>query len=373
MTGPNAGEPALIYRPFSAVFWVLLAAIVTGAIGVLMAFGSAIQATLRINLLLIPVWATFILILVRIILLFDPFRAMRQMPQVLVAALALGSTAAMAMALTGNDAMAIIVSWLFGAEFASGWFAALSAPIIEEASKATCAAIILILCSDRINRIAHALLVGMFVGLGFGIVEDLTYEVQSALSNVDSDLAGALPTLFIRILTAFPSHWSYTGLTSVGVLLLLPSFSERDEWKNFDRLAAAVLLFFSAWFMHFLWDSPAPAFVEGNIGLTWLLLLLKCLVNVAIFLGTALLLLRHERRWVVEQVAQLRAFDAVLPGIDAEVLNSLATRRARHQLQKGAKRKGGKAAARSIARDQRKALDLIQRYGSEIKPAPAEA
>ncbi|WP_163268850.1 PrsW family intramembrane metalloprotease [Chelativorans alearense] len=353
-------DPALIYRPYSAVFWVYLVAIAIGLIGVFMAFGSAIQITLHTNLLLIPVWAVFVFVLARIILLFDPFRAVRQVPQVLVAAAVLGGTAALFMALQGNGAMETIISWLFGADFASDWSAALSAPIIEEASKATCAAVILVLCWDRMNRIAHALMVGMFVGLGFDIVEDLTYEVQSALGDPDSDLAGAVPTLIIRILTGFPSHWSYTALTSVGVLLLLPSFAGRREWKALHRWATAIALFVSAWLMHFVWDSPTPEFVANDSKLGFALLLFKVLVNLMIFLAAVLLLLRYERQWFVGRLAELHTSDGVLSKFDPEILNSLETGRKRRRLRRMARRTGGWAAARAIARRQRHALDLVQ-------------
>ncbi|WP_159589758.1 PrsW family intramembrane metalloprotease [Chelativorans xinjiangense] len=360
MTTAARHDPPLIYRPYSAVFWVYLAAITVGVIGVFMAFGAAIQITLHTNLLLISVWAVFVFVLVRIILLFDPFRAVRQVPQVLVAAVALGGTAALFMALQGNGAMEVIISWLFGAHFASDWSAALSAPIIEEASKATCAAVILVLCWDRMNRIAHALMVGMFVGLGFDIVEDLTYEVQSALGDLDSDLAGAVPTLIIRILTGFPSHWSYTALTSVGVLLLLPSFAGRREWKALHRRAMAIALFVSAWLMHFVWDSPAPEFIASDSKLGFVLLFFKILVNLVIFLTAILLLFRYERQWVVGRIAELRASDGVLSEFDPEILDSLVTRKDRRRLRRQARKSGGWVAARAIARRQHYALDLVQ-------------
>ena len=354
-------QPPLVYRPHSAVFWVYVGAVTLGAIGVVVAFGPVIAATLRANLMLAPIWAVFIVVLVRIILLFDPFRAVRQMPQVLAAAMALGGTAALLMALNGNDAMNVIISGLVGPEFASAWSAALSAPIIEEASKATCAAVILVLCADRVNRIAHALMVGMFVGLGFDLFEDLVYQVQSAISDLDSDLAGAGPELGIRILTGFPSHWAYTALTAVGVLLLLPSFASRRQWPARQRWTAAAALFFSAWLMHFLWDSPPPSALDDQPAWAgWAFLFLKVLVNLTIFLGAVIMLLRHERRWLVGRTAELSATDGVLAQVDPQILASLPTYKSRRALRKAARRAGGKTAARAVAREQRTALDLIQ-------------
>lgn len=338
----------VLYRPDSAVFWLFVLTLVVSTVMMLADAGSAINETLDAQVALAPFWLGFIIALIWLMLKFDPFRSARAAPQVLVAGAALGATAAVLMALKGNTAMFVVWARLLDPDVATQWSAALSAPIIEEAAKAMCAAVILVLAASMFNRIAHALLLGMFVGFGFDIMEDLVYASRQAISSLDSDVSGAGWNLVLRALTAVPAHWAYTALATVGVLLLLPTFAGRATWGWPRRILTAAALMFAASLMHFIWDSPAPD--EGATGLG--VLVFKVAVNLVIFLVPVLLLLRTERQWVRAQV------DARpdLP-FDRALLDSLLTRRARKAFRKQA---GGRQARKAARRRQRAALDVIQ-------------
>lgn len=344
----------VVYRPDSAVFWVFVGAIVVGGLSLLFNYGAAVRVTLNAELWLAPVWLAFMVFLVWLILRFDPFRAVRRYPQSLAAASALGATAACAMAIAGNTAVQQLLGLVMPADTVEQWSAAISAPVIEETSKGLCAAVILLLCSAVMTRISHALLIGMFVGFGFDVMEDLTYSTNSALENLGSDISGAGSSLVIRAFTSVPAHWSYAAMTAVGVLLLLPSFAGRTAWSTRRRVVTACALFFSAWLMHFVWDSPT-----GTSGVLAVAALpLKVLFDMAVFLGIVLLLLRHERSWVADRIGADRTTE--LRQFEPELLDSLTTWRKRRALRKAAKKSAGRSAARRVKAQQREALDAIQ-------------
>jgi len=353
----TATEPAVtearipvVYRPRSAVFWLYIIAVTVSCFLLLKTTGVAVGMTLDAQLALAPVWIAFMVFLVWLMFKFDPYRSVRRYPQALLAGTALGGTTALVMAMYGNSALGQVWGRYLSPETLAAWEPALTAPFVEEAAKAVCAALILVLCSAVFTRISHALLVGMFVGAGFDVVEDLTYTVREAINNLDSDLLGAGPNLLQRILTAIPAHWSYTALASVGVLLLLPSYAGPWRWPR--RLLTAVALLGAASFMHFVWDSPSGE----DSGLP---VLARFGINFAVFLIPVFLLLRVERGWVAQRIADARA-DGSLSMVSPEVLDSLTGGRSRRRLRRQARRDGGRAAKKAVRQQQREALDRIQ-------------
>lgn len=342
----TVSRPAVVYRPESAVFWLYAVALLVGIMAVLINYGEAFHETFAAQLVLAPAWLALMAFLVWLMFACDPFRSVRQYEQGLVAGSALGASTALAMAMQGNDQLGQVLARYLPPDTYADWSAALTAPFVEEAAKAMCAAIVLVLCASVFNRISHALLVGMFVGFGFDIAEDLTYSTNEAIGSLDSDTSGAGGSLLVRALTAVPAHWAYTGLAAVGVLLLLPSFRNTPGWSRLRRVVVAVTLFASASFMHFVWDGPVP-------NVLW-----KFVINIAVFVTAVLVLLRYERRWVVGRIAEGRD-SAPLSAVDASVLDSLPTGRRRRALRRQARRSGGRSAKKSVAARQRWALDLI--------------
>ncbi|MGB3484992.1 MAG: PrsW family intramembrane metalloprotease [Mycobacterium sp.] len=341
-----------IYRPKSAVFWLYGLTLVIGVLTLSSDRGSAIGATFATQIELWWLWGAFVVLLLWLMFQFDPYRSGRAYPQILIAGMALGGTIAITMAGMGNGAMDGIWSRWLDPETMAAWSAALSAPLIEEASKAMCALVVLVLCAPVFNRLSQAMMLGMFVGFGFDLTEDLDYAANDALGSLDSDYAAVHDELLIRFLTAVPAHWAYTALATMGVMVLLPWFHKRGQWSWPKRLLLAFSLMASAWLMHFLWD--APNFVDSDN----LAILIKVVLNVVIFFVPVLLLMRHERDWVHERIEAGRT--TFLADFDAALLDSLLTRRGRRALRRTARSTGGWAAAKTVRRRQRRALDVIQ-------------
>lgn len=346
----------VVYRPDSAVFWLFVITLAYSGYLLVRDYGAAISLTMDAEIALAPLWIGFIVVLAWLILKFDPYRSTRRYPQALLAGTALGGTAALMMAVYGNEALGGIWARYLSPETMADWQASLTAPFIEEVAKAMCVAVILVLCSAVFHRISHALLVGMFVGFGFDVAEDLTYATREAIYNLDSDIAGAGPNLIVRFATAIPAHWAYTALAAVGVLLLLPTFNGPPAWGRARRITVALSLFAAAATMHFVWDAPEPE------GWDWTSLWVKLAINLLLFGLPVWLLLRFERGWVAERIATGRA-DGTLVAVPDEVLDSLLTARARRRLRRQARRDGGRHAKKSTRRSQNDALDLVQQTG----------
>lgn len=357
MTAASGVRAPVIYHPRSAVFWVYVAAVALGSTVLLAQEGAAIRETLAANLRLSPLWVGFVAFMVWLMLRFDPFRAMRPYPQALVAGMTIGATTAVSMSILGNTALGSLWSLVLPRDVLARWQSALTAPLIEESAKALCAAVVLALGAGLFTRISHALLIGMFTGFGFDLSEDLGYATRNAITNLDSDVAGAGQQLALRIFTAMPSHWSYTSLTVVGLFILTPWFARNLDWSPGRRVAIGAGLLMFGPLLHFMWNSPLP-----DAELAGLLLLVKLILGLAIYLAIIFWLLRHERKWVVSRVDDGRRL-GWLADIDRRILSSLPTRNSRRALQRSARRSGGRPAADSVAVGQRNALDRIQTYG----------
>ncbi|WP_422742205.1 PrsW family intramembrane metalloprotease [Mycobacterium sp. WMMD1722] len=351
---PGSGlRRPIVYRPESAVFWVYLSALAVGICGALSAFGGAIAETIDGQIEQAPLWFALAVFMVWVIYKFDPYRSVRRYPQVLLAGASLGGTTALFISFHASAGLDKLFERFVSPETMAVWGSALHAPLSEEASKAACAAVVLVLGASVFTRISHALMLGMFVGLGFDLVEDLAYAAQAGIESLDSDGLGIGKSIILRGVTAVPAHWSYTALSAVGVLLLLPSFAGRDTWGRAKRIAVALGLFATAVLMHFIWDTPfmSPVIMLG-----------KLVIDLAIFLTVAALLIGDERRWVRERIAAGRS-EPPLSDVDGAVLDSLVDRRSRRQFRRAARREGGRAGKKAAIRRQRAALDLIQSCG----------
>jgi RsiW-degrading membrane proteinase PrsW (M82 family) len=328
-------RPEVVYRPYTAVFWVWLGAVTIGTWLLLAGSGAGFAETRQTHAALAPFWLGFMAFLVWVMTRFDPFRAAVRYPQMLLAGTALGGTVAVAMAVSGNTALEQFWASVLDPVTLSQWAPALTAPFVEEAAKLSCAAVILVLCAAVCTRISHALLVGMFVGFGFDVMEDLSYATMGALTSLDSDLSGAGEQMYTRIATSVPSHWAFTALTAVGLLLVLPTYRNPGGWSRTRRIVTAALLLAAGPLMHFVWNAPVPDDT-----------LLKMGFNLALLLTITTLLLREERRWVMAHGDK-----AIRAGFTPELVASLPTWRSRRRMP-------GKR--RDVRRRQRAALAAIQ-------------
>lgn len=196
---------------------------------------------------------------------------------------------------------------------ATTWSAALIGPLDEETIKGAGVALLLVMYRDRLHRPLQVFAVGAFAGLGFQVVENISYAATFALRDAQSDVAGALTVSILRALFGFQSHWVYTGLFAVGLILLR------------SRSVFGVVGIALAYLLHFWWNAPSGE----NPGVILLLILLKCLVTVSVLAGVWVWMVFDQRRWLSSAIASPEAAQLAPP----QELASLPTRTLRRNAQ----------------------------------------
>ncbi|MBF8807396.1 MAG: PrsW family intramembrane metalloprotease [Enterococcus lacertideformus] len=142
---------------------------------------------------------------------------------------------------------------------ANEWLTALTASIVEETVKASCALALIYLFNKR--RLSEVFFIGACVGLGFQILEDMSYIVNQANESMQE----LFPQTMLRISGAISSHWAYTGLFVLGLFCLLTKSNKCSLQKKYVWL-------FSPLVLHFLWNSPLNQWMLGDISLVSALL-----------------------------------------------------------------------------------------------------
>lgn len=226
------------------------------------------------------------------------------------AAFAWGAVGACGLALTINGFASDAVNDVLGDPGATTWGAALVGPVNEETIKGAGVALLLVLYRDRIRRPMQAFAVGAFAGLGFQVVENLSYAVTFALRDPQSDVVGALIVSFARALFGFQSHWVYSGFFALGLILL-----------RMRSLLFPVPLLLS-YLLHFWWNAPSGS----EPVLVLLLIALKCGITLALLGGAWTWMLFEHRRWLAAAVRTPEAA-ALAPPAELATLPTRALRR----------------------------------------------
>ncbi|WP_086347978.1 PrsW family glutamic-type intramembrane protease [Candidatus Enterococcus clewellii] len=144
----------------------------------------------------------------------------------------------------GNDYLLEGIKRIFGNSKAlEDWSAALTAPFVEETIKLCCALIILYLLNQR--NIQSAFVVGVSVGLGFQIIEDISYIIEAALDSFQK----IVPTTIDRISGSISSHWSLTCIFTVAIFCVLSKNQTIHKRTKGLWLVSPIS-------MHFIWNSP---------------------------------------------------------------------------------------------------------------------
>lgn len=225
-------------------------------------------------------------------------------------AFAWGAIGACGLALQINGFASDAVNDVLDDPGATTWGAALIGPLDEETLKAAGVALLLVIYHDRVRRPMQAFAVGAFAGLGFQVVENVSYAVTFAMRDAQSDAVGALTVSIMRALFGFQSHWVYTGFFALGLVLLR------------SRPALAPVPIVLAYLMHFWWNAPSG----DNTALILLLILLKCVVTLSLLAGAWTWMLFEERRWLYAAIRTPEAAE-LAPPAELATLPTRALRR----------------------------------------------
>ena len=122
---------------------------------------------------------------------------------------------------------------------------AIVAPLVEEPLKLLPLAFVLYLIP--VKKLKSVFLMGIASGLGFQIIEDISY-IRTDLSE---GLAYTLSRILERVTSAIASHWTFSGLAILGIYLLYRAYRGQKAMikPGFSYLGLA-------FGTHFLFNSP---------------------------------------------------------------------------------------------------------------------
>jgi RsiW-degrading membrane proteinase PrsW (M82 family) len=243
------GNPVFLWQPRNACFWVYLFGV---GYGLWILFGQ-VNSGIR---LYAPALAASAVVFAVYAVLFWWFTARidrysRQPLALVVAAFVWGGFAApWGIALAGNTALLALYGKLFGQEFQSAFGAGLTAPIFEELGKGSAVLLLLFLAPQVVRTAYDGFILGAFAGLGFEILEDISYGLNSASAEFGSDqLHASLHTVGLRLLTGFSSHILYSAIVGAGIVYLIGTVAQRR------RTGLGIALVLASMVLHGLWDA----------------------------------------------------------------------------------------------------------------------
>ncbi|MFW5630767.1 MAG: PrsW family glutamic-type intramembrane protease, partial [Acetivibrio ethanolgignens] len=128
-------------------------------------------------------------------------------------------------------------------EFLNAWGGSVSAPFAEELAKYLVVLLVLYFAHEK--SLKATWLSAIIVGLGFQIIEDISYTSVAVFQENTSGFS----SLFERIAYSFGTHWVFTGLFAFGMLVLTRKKLLIPKWKGCIWAISSIAL-------HFLWNSP---------------------------------------------------------------------------------------------------------------------
>lgn len=281
MTTLTATRPRAAGWQRSPVSWVIVALALFGAVIVGRDFrpiavhfaGQALLATGALVLIGLAGWW-----------LLSRIRPIRPVPRTrALAAIAWGMTGATGCAILANTGLKSLWARTAGVDFASDWGDAVTAPINEETLKMVGLVLLILAVSPWVRGPMEGFVYGSLIGLGFQILEDWIYAMNSIVLNGGVEPTNAVvQSIVIRVgLTGLGSHWAMSAVAGAGIGFLL------HRRGSARRTAAGIGLLVLAPLMHWSFDSPLLA---GGLGV-----IVKTLLNFAIAMAVYIVLRRRLR------------------------------------------------------------------------------
>jgi|GEM_PF-6132069 len=314
---PPGRQHPIWFQPRSALWWVYCLVCLGGLIALVIQLLPVAVITWSGILVGLPFTIVTLLVIATLILWLDLFRAHVRIARVLAMGFVWGAAGGTGIAMFANDNITRVIQNLAGDRFAVDWQAPISAAIVEEGIKGLGVFTVAWLARPLLTRPMHGLLLGGFTGLGFQVVEDVTYSANAGLLSAQGDIASALLVGVLRLFTGFVSHWMLTGIAGIGIVTALGA----PGWSRARRLGTFAVFYLLGAAMHFGWDAPMPG--DSGLGST----ALRSLIYIVIFIVVYLWVVRSEQRWFRGAVDWVVA-QRIAPPYE---LNTLISRRERRR------------------------------------------
>lgn len=227
--------------------------------------------------------------------------------KLLVIAFLWGGFGAIFMASSANTPVLSILGKVFGLSWASDWGAGIAAPIDEELAKGLGLLLLIALASRAVSTAFDGFILGAFIGLGFQIVEDVTYAVAGAGAGFGADPSmSTLKVVGVRMALGFGAHIAYSAIFCTGLICFLGRPGQPR------RVGVGLGLMLTAMLLHSVWDNTA-----GILGPAAPFALVAWVVMTAI---TLTIVVQIFRRTVGVERAYMRA--VLAPEVEAGTITA---------------------------------------------------
>ena len=254
-SGPSApprwGVQASLIQPRQPAFWLFL--VLLGIGGYLFiqeqSLFSQLPTALTLSWGLVLLYALPVFLLVYRLDLFE-----REPRLMLAAALLWGGVIAVSLAGYANDAWLSVIGKVAPTSFTSDWGAAVVAPVTEETLKLAGVVVLFLIASAEFDGVMDGFVYGAMIGLGFTVVEDVSYFINATAAFGAADQTGpVIDTFLIRVVAGgLYSHVLFAGLTGMGFAY----FVTHRQSSFANRLLVFGALVLAGAGAHFVWDSP---------------------------------------------------------------------------------------------------------------------
>ncbi len=367
---PRWGAQASFFQLRQPAFWLYMALL---AFGVVTFFNEqSIMAkwpqALGLSWLLVILYAIPVAFIIYRVDLFE-----REPKLMLAAALVWGGIVATGLAVYANEAWLSVMGKTLPLDVTADWGPAVIGPGVEETLKLMGVIVLFLIVPAEFDGVLDGFVYGAIVGLGFTVVEDVSYFINAVAISGAADQAGPVWDMFlIRVIGGgLYSHVLFTGLTGMGFAYVVT----RPRMLLATRLVRGGLCIAAGVAAHVIWNSPwMQTVLETSDGsqpstLQWILycslkgIPFLLLVGILIVLAT-----RSEESNFREIIAGEPSEDMVT---DAEA-RSLRSLRARRGARSAAARQYGPAAGKMVGHLQSAQIEYAlvrSRVDSLVDPA----
>jgi protease PrsW len=248
-----------------------------------------------------------------------------------------GFAATGVMAANANDAILALYGKTFGQAWALNWGAGLAAPFTEELAKGSGLLLLIALAPRQVRTAFDGFILGAFIGLGFQIIEDISYAMTSAGTQFGANQIGAsIGTIILRMVSGVAAHILYSAIFCAGLVYLLGRPGEPRKVRRGLLLMAIPML------LHGTWDSVgavAGASALTLMGLLVAVIVIALVIVVRVYKSTV----KREQEFVRDVMAPEQARNVIT---EAELEAMAGNRKARKAYRKA----GGKRRERRRAR-----------------------
>jgi RsiW-degrading membrane proteinase PrsW (M82 family) len=249
---PRWGVQASIFQLRQPAFWLFVALLGIG--GYLFvdeqSLMSQLPQALTISWALVLIYAVPAFLIVYRLDLFE-----REPTQLLIAALLWGGIIATSLAAQANGAWLSIMSKVAPLDMTAQWGPAIVGPGVEETLKLMGVITLFLIVPAEFDGVMDGFVYGALVGLGFTVVEDVSYFIHAAvaIAGAGDQMGPVVDTFLVRVVGGgLYGHVLFTGITGIGFAYLVTR-PKAARTKGLLGFGACLVAGIAA---HATWNSP---------------------------------------------------------------------------------------------------------------------